>query len=112
MIFSLNLLNDILNFITHGTIIGLPTIAIMIIPFIVGLILGFLVKKLLKWAIIGAVIVFILAYFGFWGITFSKLQGWATTYGALALHEALLVIAILPLGIGFIIGLIVGFIFG
>jgi uncharacterized membrane protein (Fun14 family) len=112
MILSLNLLTDIFNFITHGTVIGLPTILFMIIPFIVGLVLGFLVKKFLKWAIIGAVIVFILAYFGVWGLTLSKLQGWATTYGGLAIHEAIFLIGILPLGIGFIIGLIVGFIFG
>lgn len=112
MILSLNLFNDITNFITHGTIIGLPTIVFMIIPFIIGLILGFLVKKFLKWAIIGAVIVIILTYFGVWGLTFDKLQGWATTYGGLAVHEALFVIGILPLGIGFIVGLIIGFIFG
>jgi len=112
MILSLNLLNDINNFITHGTIIGLPTIVFMVIPFIVGLFLGYLAKKFLKWAIIGAAIVTILAYFGVWGLTFSKLQGWGTTYGGLAVHEAILVIGILPLGIGFILGIIVGFILG
>jgi uncharacterized membrane protein (Fun14 family) len=112
MILSLNLFNDIVNFITHGTVIGLPTIVFMAIPFIVGLIVGFLVKKFVKWAIIGAVIVFILAYLGVWGLTFSKLQGWGTTYGGLAVHEAILLIGILPLGLGFIIGLVIGFIFG
>jgi len=112
MILSLNLLNDIFNFITHGTIIGIPTIVFMIIPFIIGLVLGFLVKKFLKWAIIGAVIVFVLAYFGIWGLSFSKLQSWGTTYGGLAIHEAIFIIGILPLGLGFIIGLIIGFIFG
>ena len=62
--------------------------------------------------IIGSVIVFILAYFGVWGLTFGKLQSWATTYGGIAVHETILLIAILPLGIGFVIGLIIGFIFG
>lgn len=112
MILALSLVYDLWNFITKGTIIGLPTIVFMAIPFIVGLIVGFLVKKFLKWAIIAAVIIVILAYFGVWGLTFGKLQDWAVTYGGLALHEAILVIGILPLGIGFVIGLILGFIFG
>ncbi len=112
MVFPLNLLGDILNFITKGTVIGLPTIVFMAIPFIVGLIVGFLVKKFLKWAIIAAVIVFVLAYFGVWGLSFGKLADWAKTYGPLAAQGALLIIGILPLGIGFIIGLILGFIFG
>ena len=112
MIFTLSLVNDLWNFVTKGTVIGLPTIVFMAIPFIVGLIIGFLFKKFLKWAIIAAVIVVILAYFGVWGLSFSKLQDWAATYGVVALHEAILVIGILPLGIGFIIGLILGFILG
>jgi uncharacterized membrane protein (Fun14 family) len=112
MVLPLNLFYDIINFITHGTIIGLPTIVFMAIPFIVGLILGFLVKKFLKWAIIAAIVVVIIAYFGVWGLNFSKLQGWATTYGGLAIQEAIILIGLLPLGLGFIVGLIIGFIFG
>ncbi len=112
MIFAFDLIGDIINFITKGTVIGLPTIVFMAIPFIVGLIVGFLVKKFLKWAIIAAVIVFVLAYFGVWGLSFGKLTDWAKIYGPLALHEAILIVGILPLGIGFIIGLIIGFIFG
>jgi uncharacterized membrane protein (Fun14 family) len=84
----------------------------MAIPFIVGLIVGFLAKKFLKWAIIGAVILVVLAYFGIWGLSFDKLHQWAITYGPLALHEAIAVIGLLPLGIGFIVGAILGFIFG
>ncbi len=112
MIVPLDLLSDILKFITGGTIIGLPTIVVMAIPFVIGLIVGFLVKKFLKWAIIGIVILLVLAYFGVLGLSFSTLEGWARTYGPLAVQEAILIIGILPLGIGFIIGLILGFIFG
>ena len=112
MIIALDILNDIINFISQGTVIGLPTIVFMAIPLIVGLIVGFLVKKFLKWAIIAAVIVLVLAYFGVWGLTFDKLQEWTITYGALAVQQAIVLIGILPLGIGFVIGVILGFIFG
>jgi uncharacterized membrane protein (Fun14 family) len=112
MIFPLDLIGDILGFITSGTIAGLPTIVVMAIPLIIGIVVGFLVKKFLKWAIIGAVILFVLAYFGVWGLSFGKLEEWAATYGPLAVQEAIVVIGILPLGIGFIIGVILGFIFG
>ena len=112
MILPLNLFNDIINFVSHESVIGIPTIVFMAIPFIVGIVMGFLVKKFVKWAIIGTVIVFILAYFGVWGLTFSKLESWGTTYGGLAVHEAILFIGILPLGLGFFIGLIIGFVFG
>jgi len=112
MIFALDLLSDLGGFITKGTIAGLPTLVVMAIPFIVGFIVGFLLKKFLKIAIIAIIVVIVLAYFGIWGLNFGKLQEWATAYGPLALHEAILVIAILPLSIGFVVGLILGFIFG
>lgn len=104
MIIALNLLNYLWGFIGKGTIIGLPTLVIMAIPFIVGLIVGFLVRKFLKWAIVAFVIVLVLAYFGVWGLSFSKLQEWATAYGPLAAQEVIIVIGILPLGVGFVIG--------
>ena len=112
MIIALDLLSDLGGFITGGSVNGLPTLVIMAIPLIVGLVVGFLLKKFLKWAIIAFVIVLALAYLGVWGLSFAKLQEWATLYGPLAVQEAILVIGILPLGIGFVIGLILGFIFG
>ena len=112
MIFTLSLLSDLGSYITKGSIAGLPTLVVMAIPFIIGLVVGFLLKKFLKLAIIAIVIVLVVAYFGIWGLSFSKLQEWATAYGPAAVQEAILIIGILPLGIGFIIGLILGFIFG
>ncbi len=112
MVIPLDFLGDLLNFIGNGTIAGLPTIAVMAVPLIFGLIVGFLVKKVLKIAIIVGILVLVLAYFGIWGLSFGTLENWATTYGALAVQGAIIMIGILPLGIGFIIGLILGFIFG
>ena len=112
MVIPLDFLGDIINFIVNGTIAGLPTIAVMAVPFIIGLVVGFLVKKVLKIAIIVGVLVLILAYFGFWGLSLDKLSDWAITYGGIAVQGAILILGVLPLGIGFILGLILGFIFG
>jgi hypothetical protein len=108
IVLPFDLMGDLLGKIT-GTIGGLPTIALMAIPFIVGLIVGFLIKKVLKWAIIAAIIVVIIAYFGFFGLSLSTLGDLATTYGPMAFQGAVLLFGMLPLGIGFIIGLIIGF---
>ena len=106
-----DLLGDLLSKIT-GSIGGLPTIAIMAVPFVVGLVVGFLVKKVLKWAIIAGIIVVVIAYFGFFGLSLSSLGDLATKYGPVAAQGAIALFGLLPLGIGFIIGLILGFIFG
>jgi uncharacterized membrane protein (Fun14 family) len=112
MILSLDLIGDLLGFITGGTLAGLPTIVVMAIPFIVGLIVGFLVKNFLKWAIIAGIILVVVAYLGFFGLTLSGLQNMAETYGPMAIQGGILLFGILPLGIGFVVGLILGFIFG
>jgi len=111
MVLPLDLLGDLLGLIT-GSIGGLPTIAIMAVPFVVGLIVGFLIKKVLKWAIIAGIIVVVVAYFGFFGLSLSALGDLVTQYGPLAAQEAILLFGMLPLGIGLVIGLILGFIFG
>ncbi len=111
VVIPLDLIGDLLGKLS-GSFAGLPTIAVMAIPFIFGLIVGFLVKKVLKWAIIAAVILVIVAYFGFFGLSLSTLGDLATKYGPIAIQEAILLFGLLPLGIGFIIGLILGFIFG
>jgi uncharacterized membrane protein (Fun14 family) len=112
MVFPLDLIGDLLGFITGGTLAGLPTLVVMAIPFIVGLIVGFLVKKFLKWAIIVGIILVVVAYFGFFGLNLGSLQNMAETYGPMAIQGGILLFGILPLGIGFIVGLILGFIFG
>jgi uncharacterized membrane protein (Fun14 family) len=110
-ILSLSLISDLLGKIT-GSIHGIPTLVIMAIPFVIGLIIGFLIKKFLKWAIILGIVVVVIAYFGFFGLSLSALGNLVTQYGPLAAQEAILLFGLLPLGLGFIIGLILGFIFG
>ena len=106
------LIDDLFHFITSGSISGIPTLVVMAIPFIVGLIIGFFVKKTLKIAIIALIIVVIVSYLGLFGLSLSALKSIADQYGPTAVHYGVLLIGILPLSIGFIIGLIIGFIFG
>ena len=105
-------IEQVFNFITTGNIGGLPTWAIFIIMLVVGLIVGYLVHLFLKIAIIAAIILFIVAYFGFWGLSLSSLKNYATQYGSIVYQYGALIIGILPLSIGFIIGVIIGFVFG
>ncbi len=112
MIFPLDIISDILGFITNGNFAGIPTLVVMAIPLIVGLIVGFLVKKILKWAIIAGIIVLILSYLGFFGLSLSALQDLAVKYSPIVYQYGILLIGILPLSVGFVIGVILGFIFG
>jgi uncharacterized membrane protein (Fun14 family) len=112
VVLKLSLLDELLGFITSGSIAGLPPLVVMIIPFIVGLIVGFFLKKVLKIAIIVGIIAVIVSYLGIFGLSLDALKNLGTKYGPIAFHYAVLLIGILPLGLGFIIGLILGFIFG
>jgi len=104
-------IEEVFSFITSGTIGGLPPLLIMIIPFILGLIVGYLVHKVLKIAIIAAVILVVVSYFGFFGLSLGALNGVAEAYGPMAIQYGTLLIGMLPIGLGFIAGLVIGFIF-
>ena len=104
-------IDQVFNFITSGSIGGLPPIVLMIIIFVIGLIIGYLVHLFLKIAIISAIILFIVAYFGFFGLSLSVLKNYATQYGPVVYQYGALIIGILPLSIGFVIGVIIGFVF-
>jgi uncharacterized membrane protein (Fun14 family) len=107
----LGVIEDIFGFITSGSIGGLPPIAVMIIPFVIGLIVGYLVHKMLKIAIIAAIILVVVSYFGFFGLSLGALKDLSDKYGPIAVQYGILLIGMLPLGIGLIVGLIIGFIF-
>ena len=107
----LGVLEDIIGFITSGSIGGLPPIVIMLIPFVIGLIVGYFVHKILKIAIIAAIILVVVSYFGFFGLSLRAFTDLVDTYGPIVLHYSALLVGILPLGLGFIVGLIIGFIF-
>ncbi|MGD0406729.1 MAG: hypothetical protein ABSB10_08790 [Candidatus Bathyarchaeia archaeon] len=106
----MGVIDDILRFITSGSIGGLPTIVVMILPFVIGLIVGYLFHKFLKIAIIAAIILVVVAYLGFFGLSLGALKDLSDKYGPIAIQYGTLLIGILPLGIGFIVGLIIGFV--
>jgi uncharacterized membrane protein (Fun14 family) len=108
---DLGIFDDIFGFITSGSIGGLPPIVVMIIPFIIGLIVGFLAKKMLKIAIIAAVILLVVSYLGFFGLSLGALKNLVDIYGPEVAHYGALLIGMLPMGLGLIVGLIIGFIF-
>jgi len=105
----MSLFNDLFHFITTGSIAGLPTWVIMVVIFVIGLIVGYLIHLFLKIAIIVAVVAFVAAYLGFFGLSLSALKDMATKYGPIAYQYGTLIVGILPLSVGFIIGVIVGF---
>jgi uncharacterized membrane protein (Fun14 family) len=106
----LGVLEDVFGFITSGSIGGLPPIVVMIIPFVIGLIVGYLVHKMLKIAIIAAIILVVVAYFGFFGLSLEALKGIADTYGPVAIQYGVLLMGMLPLGLGLIVGFVIGFV--
>jgi uncharacterized membrane protein (Fun14 family) len=106
----LAVLDEIFRFITSGNIGGLPTIVVMILPFVLGLIVGYLAHKFLKIAIIAAIILVVVAYFGFFGLSLGTLKNVADTYGPIAIQYGTLLVGMLPLGLGFLIGAIIGFV--
>lgn len=106
----MGLIDELFNFITHGSIGGLPPLAVMIVPFVIGLIVGFFAHKLLKIAIIAIIILAVAIYLGLYSLDISSLQQLAQHYGPAAHDIGVFVIGILPLSIGFIIGAIFGFI--
>ena len=104
-------IDQIIHFVTTGSIGGLPPLVIMAIIFVIGLIVGYLIHLFLKIAIIAAIILFIVAYFGFFGLSLNVLKNDALQYGAIVYQYGILLIGILPLSIGFIVGVIIGFVF-
>jgi len=107
----LTVIDDIFHFITSGSIGGLPPIVVMIIPFVIGLIVGYLLHKMLKIAIIAAIVLVVIAYFGFFGLSLGALKTLADTYGPVAIQYGILIMGLLPLGIGLAVGFVIGFIF-
>jgi uncharacterized membrane protein (Fun14 family) len=106
----LGVLEDVFGFITSGSIGGLPPIVIMIIPFVIGLIVGYLVHKMLKIAIIAAIILIVVSYFGFFGLSLGTLKDLSDKYGPIAVQYGTLLMGMLPLGLGLVVGFVIGFV--
>jgi uncharacterized membrane protein (Fun14 family) len=97
---------------SSGNIGGVPTVIVMAIPFIIGLIAGFFIKKFFKIIILVTIFALIASYLGFFAINLSSLKNIANTYGPVVIHYGTMLIGILPIGLGFFAGLVVGFLLG
>jgi hypothetical protein len=83
---------------------------LLIIPFIIGLVVDYLFHEMLEVAIIAAIILIVVAYFGFFGLSIGALKGIADTYGPVAIQYRVLLMGILPLDLGLIVGFVLGFV--
>jgi uncharacterized membrane protein (Fun14 family) len=106
----MGLIDELLNFITTGSIAGLPPLAVMAVPLVLGLLVGFLAHKFLKVVVIVVIVLAVAAFFGLFALDIPTLQQLVQQYGSLALSYGALLIGVVPLSIGFVIGAIVGFI--
>jgi uncharacterized membrane protein (Fun14 family) len=106
------MINELFGFLSSGNIGGIPTIIIMSIPFVIGLFIGFFIKKFFKIIIIITIIAVIASYIGFFTINLSSLKNIADAYGPEVIHYGTMLIGILPIGLGLFAGLVVGFLLG
>ena len=107
---------SILDDLTHmmsGNLGSLPSLVVMAIHLIIGLVLGYIAKRALKIGLILAAVALVAAYFGFisWGSLTGEVQTLVTKYGPIAQSYVSLFFGIVPLSIGLVIGFLLGFIF-
>jgi len=109
----MNIVNDLIN-VLGGTIADLPTIVVLVVPIVAGLMIGFLLKKLLKIGIILGIITLVVVYFGFINLdtVSTTLSNLVSKYGPVAMSYVAVFFGIVPLGLGLVIGVAFGFIFG
>ena len=100
---------EIWRLISSGYLSGLPVWALMGGSLLLGVVLGWLMRKILKFAIILIVGAIIASYLGIFTLTISDLKEAVELYGPQVAHYASIIIGILPLSIGFFIGLFIGF---
>jgi uncharacterized membrane protein (Fun14 family) len=98
------------NFIVNGSISGIPVAGFTLFSFILGLMIGYLLRRLVKLALLVGFIVVLASYLGF--INVSEIKNIAEKYGTEVISYIAFFIGILPLSIGLVIGLIIGFLFG
>ncbi|HVP22471.1 MAG TPA: hypothetical protein VMS77_01010 [Conexivisphaerales archaeon] len=108
----LSILDDLMHLVS-GNLGNIPSLVVMAVPLIIGLILGYVVKKALKVGLLLAAIALVAAYFGYinLGSTVSEIQSLVTKYGPMASSYASVFFGVVPLSIGLVIGFLLGFIF-
>ncbi|MGB9729047.1 MAG: hypothetical protein ACP5GU_02110 [Thermoprotei archaeon] len=98
------------NFVLNGTISGIPVAGFSLFSFILGLVIGYLLRRLIKLALLVGFIVILASYLGF--INVSEVKNMAQKYGPDIISYLALIIGIIPVSLGLVIGLVIGFFYG
>ena len=104
-------LSDLIQLLKGQFAGGIPTIAIAAAPFVVGIIIGFFLRKALKIALVLIVVAIAGSYFGL--VSLSSLGGGAkdliSKYGPMAQTYIGVLFTVVPLSLGLVIGIVIGF---
>lgn len=94
-----------------GQLNGVPTIGVMAGPFVVGVVAGYIGKKVLRWALLGVIAAIVGSILGIVNLApwVDELRALAAKYGPESLAYLSLLIGVLPLGVGFGVGFLMGF---
>jgi len=105
-------LDDLFHMMS-GNFGSLPSLLVMAVPLIIGLILGYVIKRILKIGLILVAAALVASYFGLinLGSISSEAQSLVTKYGPVANSYISLFFGVIPLSIGLVIGFLLGFIF-
>jgi uncharacterized membrane protein (Fun14 family) len=109
---ALAIMDDLFKMMS-GSMGNLPSLVVMAVPFVVGLVLGYVVKRILKVGLILVAIALVAAYFGFvnLGNITAETQDMVKTYGPVAMSYLSIFFGIVPLSAGLVIGFLIGFVF-
>ena len=95
-----------------GSFGGVPGWVVFLIPLIVGIVIGYLIKQALIIGIVLFIVAIIASYLGFISLSsvLQEVKDLVTKYGPIASTYVAIFFGIIPLSIGLVIGLIIGFI--
>ncbi len=91
---------------------GVPGWVVILIPFIVGIVIGYLIKQALIVGIVLFIVAIVASYLGFISMAsvVAEVKDLVTKYGPVASTYVAIFFGIIPLSIGLVIGLIIGFV--
>jgi uncharacterized membrane protein (Fun14 family) len=103
--------SDLFNLMSSTFGSGIPSLVLMALPLIVGIVIGYVLRKAIKIGIILLIIVLVATFLGF--VSLANVEQGAkeliTKYGPSAASYIAILFGIIPLSIGLVIGIIIGF---
>ncbi len=99
--------------ILGGSIRGFSPIFIVAVPLIIGIAIGYLIRRVLKVGIILALAALLATFLGLinLGAVAGELTGIVHKYGSVVLSYLAIAFGVIPLTVGLLIGIILGFLF-